>query len=207
MLSADFSSFASTKRPLVTSHTRPSADGGDGQLPGCSSGQRSTDLAHPAGHAWPGNFRVLRAVLTCALLQRAAAHRRLPMSLGDVQAVLPAAPPHAPASRLQQGADEFVHTAYERCGHSVSQTARALGGFALHGVAALARRGGRERLTPQAWVGATLRACFAVPSLPLSAPPTPRTQRRCLQRDATLAHCQFGPTAVNRAQHRAAHIT
>jgi sigma-54 dependent transcriptional regulator, acetoin dehydrogenase operon transcriptional activator AcoR len=65
-------------------------------------------------------------VLTRALLQRAAAHRGQPMSLGDVQAVLPAAPPHAPASRLQQGADELVRSAYERCGHSLSQTARTL---------------------------------------------------------------------------------
>ncbi len=48
------------------------------------------------------------------------------MSLGDVQAVPPAARAHAPASRLQQGADESVRTAYERCGHSVGQTARTL---------------------------------------------------------------------------------
>jgi DNA-binding XRE family transcriptional regulator len=99
------------------------------------------------------------------------------MSLGDVQAVLPAAPPHAPASRLQQGADELVRTAYERCGHSVSQTARTLG-ISRSTVYRHLRGGGREWLTLPAWVGATLRARFAVPSLPLSAPPTPRTQRR-----------------------------
>ncbi len=66
-------------------------------------------------------------MLTRALLQRAAAHRGLPMSQGDVQAVQPAARPHAHASRLQQGADDLVRTAYERCGHSVSKTARTLG--------------------------------------------------------------------------------
>ena len=84
-------------------------------------------VAHLSGHAWPGNFRELRAVLTRAVLQRAAPRRGEPLNLADVQAVLPAAQSQPAASRLQRGADELVRTEYQRCGHSVSQTARTLG--------------------------------------------------------------------------------
>ena len=84
-------------------------------------------VSHLAGHAWPGNFRELRAVLTRALLQRASQRRGQPLSRPDVQAVLPALRPQPPVSRLQRSADELVRSEYERCGHSVSETARTLG--------------------------------------------------------------------------------
>jgi sigma-54 dependent transcriptional regulator, acetoin dehydrogenase operon transcriptional activator AcoR len=74
-------------------------------------------------HAWPGNFRELRAVLTRCLL--AAGGSRL--GLADVEAQLPAPPRSAPGSQLQQGASEMVRREFERCGGSVSQTSRNLG--------------------------------------------------------------------------------
>jgi len=74
-----------------------------------------------AWHAWPGNFRELRSVLTRALL--AHADRRL--TRADVDRLLPAASPPS-ASALQQGASEMVRHEFERTG-SVSQTSRNLG--------------------------------------------------------------------------------
>ncbi len=75
-----------------------------------------------AAHAWPGNFRELRSVLTRALLQgssRIQAEAVVPW-LPQVAAV------QAPGSALQQGAAELVRREFDRCG-SVSATARALG--------------------------------------------------------------------------------
>jgi sigma-54 dependent transcriptional regulator, acetoin dehydrogenase operon transcriptional activator AcoR len=73
-------------------------------------------------HAWPGNFRELRSVLTRALLLEPG--RRL--RLTDVEPLLPAAEP-APASGLQQLAADAVRREFERTGRSVSQTSRNLG--------------------------------------------------------------------------------
>ena len=73
-------------------------------------------------HAWPGNFRELRAVLTRALL----ASDGHPIGVADVERLLPAA--HRPASSaLQQGASETIRREFERTGRSVSQTSRNLG--------------------------------------------------------------------------------
>ena len=78
-------------------------------------------------HSWPGNFRELRSVLTRALLQRSGA-RQQALTAADVQALLPTpVAAAAPVSRLQRGAAQLVHEAYEHCGHSVSRTARSLG--------------------------------------------------------------------------------
>ena len=84
-------------------------------------------VAALGGHGWPGNFRELRSVLTRALLQRGAARRGLPLARGDVAAVLPAPSLHETPSQLQRSAAELVRAEFERCGHSVSRTARALG--------------------------------------------------------------------------------
>ena len=105
-------------------------------------------VAYLARHPWPGNFRELRAVLTRALLHRAAQHeshrdqqehqdhldqrdkrihRDQPLNRADIEAVLHTDAPPLSASRLQRGAAELVRTEFERSGHSVSQTARALG--------------------------------------------------------------------------------
>jgi sigma-54 dependent transcriptional regulator, acetoin dehydrogenase operon transcriptional activator AcoR len=78
-----------------------------------------------AQHAWPGNFRELRSVLTRALLARAGARLKC-LTHADVDSLLPAARA-AQASSLQQGASEMVRREYERTGHSVSQTSRNLG--------------------------------------------------------------------------------
>ena len=79
-------------------------------------------VARLQGHAWPGNFRELRSVLTRALL--AGAGRQLGQA--EVQAWLPLA--GAPAgSALQQSAAELVRREFERSGRSVSQTSRNLG--------------------------------------------------------------------------------
>lgn len=75
-------------------------------------------------HAWPGNFRELRSVLTRALLARG--DRRLALALADVEGLLPAAV-DAPASALRQHAADIVQREFERAGGSVSQTARDLG--------------------------------------------------------------------------------
>ncbi len=80
-----------------------------------------------AGHGWPGNFRELRSVLTRALLQRPTTRRGLPLGRADLAAVLPAPALHETPSQLQRGAAELVRAEFERCGHSVSRTARALG--------------------------------------------------------------------------------
>jgi sigma-54 dependent transcriptional regulator, acetoin dehydrogenase operon transcriptional activator AcoR len=79
-------------------------------------------------HRWPGNFRELRSVLTRVLLARGDNVQAI--GEAEVLAQLPAgAAPAAssPASALQRTAGELVRTEYERSGHSVSRTARALG--------------------------------------------------------------------------------
>jgi transcriptional regulator of acetoin/glycerol metabolism len=73
-------------------------------------------------HAWPGNFRELRSVLTRALLVQGG-HR---LGLGDVAGLLPQASGQA-ASVIQQGTQETIRREYERTGHNVSQTSRNLG--------------------------------------------------------------------------------
>ena len=73
-------------------------------------------------HAWPGNFRELRAVLTRALL----ACDGHPIVAADVERLLPPAQRHA-TSALQQVASETIRREYERTGRSVSQTSRNLG--------------------------------------------------------------------------------
>lgn len=79
-------------------------------------------IARLACHAWPGNFRELRAVLTRAVL---GAHGHA-LGLDDVGALLPSATAHG-SSALQQNATETVMREFERTGHSVSQTSRNLG--------------------------------------------------------------------------------
>ncbi|MGM9486642.1 sigma-54-dependent Fis family transcriptional regulator [Ideonella sp. YS5] len=78
-----------------------------------------------ANHDWPGNFRELRAVLTRALIACPGGRLRR----RDVEPLLPAAKPAAPAtgSALQRGADESVRREYERTDRNISQTARNLG--------------------------------------------------------------------------------
>ena len=73
-------------------------------------------------HSWPGNFRELRSLLTRALLQQDDGR----LERADIERVLPAALPAA-VSLLQQGASERVRSEFERCGRSVSRTARSLG--------------------------------------------------------------------------------
>ena len=96
-------------------------------------------VAYLTRHPWPGNFRELRAVLTRALLHRTAQHqhqrdqrdqqdhRDQPLNRADIEAVLRTDGTPLSASRLQRGAAELVRSEFERSGHSVSQTARALG--------------------------------------------------------------------------------
>jgi transcriptional regulator with PAS, ATPase and Fis domain len=88
-----------------------------------------------ACHAWPGNFREMRSVLTRALL---AGGPRL-LQAADVDGLLPAAGaadgpatvgPRAATSTgsmLQQVAADTVRREFERTGRSVSQTSRNLG--------------------------------------------------------------------------------
>jgi transcriptional regulator of acetoin/glycerol metabolism len=88
-------------------------------------------------HAWPGNFRELRSVLTRALL--AGGRRRLVAAdfvgllpsgpAGKVPAASASAPPPRPEgpSTLQQVAADAVRREFERTGGSVSQTSRNLG--------------------------------------------------------------------------------
>ena len=80
-------------------------------------------------HAWPGNFRELRAVLTRALLQRPAKAHGAVLGRADIEAVLPPSPgaPSVMPSMLQRSAGELVRTEFERSGRSVSRTARTLG--------------------------------------------------------------------------------
>lgn len=82
-------------------------------------------LRRLAAHAWPGNFRELRAVLTRALLSR----RGQVLSESEVAAQLPplAAPAAPAASALQRHSTELVLREFERCGGSVSRTSRQLG--------------------------------------------------------------------------------
>ena len=84
-------------------------------------------LASLLAHNWPGNFRELRSVLTRSLLHRPAARSRQPLSAQDIGKALPQALPLASTSQLQRGAADLVRAEFERCGHSVSLTARALG--------------------------------------------------------------------------------
>ncbi len=77
-------------------------------------------VARLAQHAWPGNFRELRSVLTRALL-----HGGLHLGHAEVDALLPRGVAAEPGSLLQQSAAELVRREFARCG-SVSQTARAL---------------------------------------------------------------------------------
>ncbi|MEP7101010.1 MAG: sigma-54-dependent Fis family transcriptional regulator [Burkholderiales bacterium] len=73
-------------------------------------------------HAWPGNFRELRSVLTRALLLDPGCRLRL----ADIEMLLPAAPA-LHASGLQQVAADAIRREFERTGRSVSQTSRNLG--------------------------------------------------------------------------------
>jgi transcriptional regulator of acetoin/glycerol metabolism len=73
-------------------------------------------------HAWPGNFRELRAVLTRALL----ACDGHPIVADDIDRLLPTAQRHV-TSALQQVASETIRREFERTGRSVSQTSRNLG--------------------------------------------------------------------------------
>ena len=73
-------------------------------------------------HAWPGNFRELRSVLTRALLS-CEGH---PIGAATIAPLLPPAE-RAARSALQQAAGETIRREFERTGHSVSQTSRNLG--------------------------------------------------------------------------------
>ncbi|MBP6251315.1 MAG: sigma-54-dependent Fis family transcriptional regulator [Rubrivivax sp.] len=73
-------------------------------------------------HAWPGNFRELRAVLTRALLL----HDTGALAASDLEAWLPAAA-GGERSALQSGAGDLVRRTFEQCQGSVSRTARQLG--------------------------------------------------------------------------------
>jgi sigma-54 dependent transcriptional regulator, acetoin dehydrogenase operon transcriptional activator AcoR len=87
-----------------------------------------------ARHRWPGNFRELRAVLTRAVLARRQQAGTASIGTGDVDALLP--PVGAAAgvsdrdgrrSALSASATDRVCREFERCGRSVSRTARSLG--------------------------------------------------------------------------------
>jgi transcriptional regulator of acetoin/glycerol metabolism len=73
-------------------------------------------------HAWPGNFRELRSVLTRALLGCDGQ----PLAVADVERLLPSAQRVA-TSALQLVAGETIRREFERTGRSVSQTSRNLG--------------------------------------------------------------------------------
>ena len=79
-------------------------------------------LARLQAHAWPGNFRELRSVLTRALLS-CDGH---PIGTATIARLLPPAE-RATRSALQQVAGETIRREFERTGHSVSQTSRNLG--------------------------------------------------------------------------------
>ncbi len=79
-------------------------------------------IARLATHAWPGNFRELRSVLTRALLVQGG-HR---LGVADVAALLPAASCQ-PSSVIQQTTLETIRREYERTGRNVSRTSRNLG--------------------------------------------------------------------------------
>jgi transcriptional regulator of acetoin/glycerol metabolism len=92
-------------------------------------------LARLRRHDWPGNFRELRSVLVRALLQRSLHGDDAPPVLGgdDIAGALPAGAHEAiaadsgPASALRRQGDALVRQTWERCGRSVSRTARELG--------------------------------------------------------------------------------
>ena len=79
-------------------------------------------LARLQAHAWPGNFRELRSVLTRALLS--CDGRRI--GAAEIERLLPPAARGA-RSALQQVAAETIRREFERTGHSISQTSRNLG--------------------------------------------------------------------------------
>jgi transcriptional regulator of acetoin/glycerol metabolism len=72
-------------------------------------------------HAWPGNFRELRAVLARALLTTTDGHLDA-RSFDDIPGS--AGPP---SSLLQKNTTELIWREFERAGRSVSRTARCLG--------------------------------------------------------------------------------
>jgi sigma-54 dependent transcriptional regulator, acetoin dehydrogenase operon transcriptional activator AcoR len=74
-------------------------------------------------HAWPGNFRELRAVLTRMLLSR----QGQVLTEADVDRQLPAAGAGPAPSALQRHSTELVLREFERCGRSISRTSRQLG--------------------------------------------------------------------------------
>ena len=94
-----------------------------------------------AQHAWPGNFRELRAVLTRAVLACRAQGRATALQAADLAACMPAGPGTGPAAAsgaslagagspgrsLHDCATLLVQQAYEDCGHNVSRTAQTLG--------------------------------------------------------------------------------
>ena len=81
-------------------------------------------LALMSRHAWRGNMRELRAVLTRALLM----HPTGRLEPADFERLLPSTPvPSGSHSALQQGAMQRVLSEFERTGRSVSQTSRNLG--------------------------------------------------------------------------------
>ena len=84
-------------------------------------------VARLARHPWHGNFRELRSVLTRAILNRPAPAGRRALSLADVLAVLPEVAGAATPSLLQRSAAVLVRAEYERCGRSITHTARNLG--------------------------------------------------------------------------------
>ncbi len=97
-------------------------------------------LARLRRHRWPGNFRELRSVLVRAVLQRSLRTDDTPAELDetDIARALPAqaagvsegptaATGDGPSSALRRQGDALVRDTWERCGRSVSQTARALG--------------------------------------------------------------------------------
>ncbi|MCM0607420.1 MAG: sigma-54-dependent Fis family transcriptional regulator [Ideonella sp. WA131b] len=94
-------------------------------------------LARLRQHDWPGNFRELRSVLVRALLQRTLSGDDTSAELGedDIVRALPATARAAPAagadggkpSALRRQGDALVRQTWERCGRSISRTARELG--------------------------------------------------------------------------------
>jgi sigma-54 dependent transcriptional regulator, acetoin dehydrogenase operon transcriptional activator AcoR len=91
-------------------------------------------VARLARHRWHGNFHELRAVLTRAVLARRLQAGTARIGPGDVDALLPQGGAAmgvvqrvGSRSALTAGATERVCREFERCGRSVSRTARSLG--------------------------------------------------------------------------------